>query len=159
MTDQDLLITRIFNAPRNLVWQAWTEPEQVKRWQGPKGFIIPEAKVDLRVGGTSLLCMRSPDGKDYWSTGTYREIVEMEKIVETDSFADEKGNEVPASYYGMEGDWPDNLLVTVTFEDTEKDKTLFTLRHSGLPTNDIREQTGISWNEILNKLAVMLAGD
>lgn len=98
MTDQDLLITRVFNAPRKRVWQAWTEPEQVKRWQGPKGFIIPEVKVDLRVGGTSLLCMRSPDDKDYWSTGTYREIVDMEKIVVTDSFADEKGNEVPASY-------------------------------------------------------------
>jgi uncharacterized protein YndB with AHSA1/START domain len=57
----------------------------VKRWWGPKGFTAPVCKIDLRVGSKFLYCMRSPDGKDYWNTGVYREIVEPERIVSTDS--------------------------------------------------------------------------
>ena len=69
-----LTIIRVFDAPRGLVWEAWTEPENVKLWWGPKDFTSPVNKIDLRVGGKYLSCMRSPDGKDYWSTGVYREI-------------------------------------------------------------------------------------
>ena len=75
LSEQNLLITRTFDSPRELVWKAWTDPERVKRWWGPKGFTAPFCKIDLRVGGVCLNCMRSPDGKDYWSTGVYREIV------------------------------------------------------------------------------------
>jgi uncharacterized protein YndB with AHSA1/START domain len=67
------------------VWKAWTDPERVKRWWGPKGFTAPVCKIDLRVGGKFLYCMRSPDGKDYWNTDVYRDIVERERIVSTDS--------------------------------------------------------------------------
>ncbi len=117
--EQELVITRIFDAPRELVWKAWTDPERVKRWWGPKGFTTPVSEIDFRVGGAYLYCMRSPEGQDYWSTGVYREIVEPEQIVYTDSFSDAEGNLVPASYYGMSGDWPLELLVTVTFEEHE----------------------------------------
>src|SRR5207249_10001297 len=68
------------------------DPERAKRWWGPEGFTAPFIKIDLRVGGKYLFCMRSPDGKDYWSTGVYREIVPLQRIVSTDSFADEKGD-------------------------------------------------------------------
>jgi uncharacterized protein YndB with AHSA1/START domain len=156
MTDDDLLITRIFDAPRKRVWEAWTEPEHVMRWQGPKGYTVPSCRIDLRVGGKILLCMRSPEGQDTWSTGVYREIVDQQKIVSTDAFADEKGNEVSVSHYGLGGDWPEELLVTVTLEDQEKDKTLLTLRHTGIPEGEIREQTGIGWNESFDKLAESL---
>ena len=70
---KELTITRTFDALRELVWQAWTEPERVKGWWGPKAFTAPVSKINLRVGGKYLNCMRSPDGKDYWSTGVYRE--------------------------------------------------------------------------------------
>ncbi|MDQ1261779.1 MAG: hypothetical protein QG575_960 [Euryarchaeota archaeon] len=69
----DLIITRFLDAPRELVWKAWTEPERLIRWWGPIGFTSPVSRIDLRVGGEYLSCMRSPDGKDFWSKGFYRE--------------------------------------------------------------------------------------
>jgi uncharacterized protein YndB with AHSA1/START domain len=132
MKNQELVIVRSFEVFRDLVWKAWTEPEYVKRWWGPKGFKITFCKIDLRVGGVSCNCMRSPEGKDYWSTGIYREIVPPERIVCTDSFADEEGNVVSATHYGMNADFPPEMLVTVTFEEDEG-KTKLTLKHTGLP--------------------------
>lgn len=152
----DLVITREFDAPREKVWQAWTDPEHIKRWWGPKDFTAPSAKVDLRVGGKNLLCMRSPDGKDYWSTGVYREIVPNEKIVTTDSFADAEGNVVPASEYGMQGDWPGELLVTITLEEISGGRTKMTVRHEGLPEGEMKEMTNSGWNESFDKLAASL---
>ena len=87
----ELVITRVLDAPREAVWKAWTDPTRFMLWWGPKGFISPACKIDLRVGGKYLACMRSPEGQDYWSTGVYREIVPRERIVCTDNFADERG--------------------------------------------------------------------
>jgi uncharacterized protein YndB with AHSA1/START domain len=155
--EMDLVITRIFNAPRELVWKAWTDPEYMRRWWGPKGFTTPVCKIDFQVGGIYLNCMRSHESKDYWSTGVYREIVEPERIVMTDSFADKEGNVVPASHYGMSGDWPLEMLVTVTFEE-HNGKTKLTLRHSGIggitATDRANMQQG--WSESFDKLAEIL---
>jgi uncharacterized protein YndB with AHSA1/START domain len=153
--ERELVITRIFDAPRELLWKAWTDPELVKRWWGPKGFTSPVSKIDLRVGGVYLNCMRSPDGQDYWSTGVYREIVELERIVCTDSFSDAEGNVIPASNYGMSGEWPLELLVTVTFEEYEG-KTKMTLQHVGIPAGENRDLTEAGWNESFDKLAEYL---
>ena len=150
-----IVLTRTFDAPRALVWRAWTEPEQLMRWWGPQGFTSPVCKVDLRVGGSYLFCMRSPDGKDYWSTGVYREIVEPQRIVCTDSFADEKGNEVPASYYGMPGDWPQELLVTITLEELQG-RTRLTLEHVGLPEGEHSRLAAEGWNGSFDKMAAAL---
>ena len=154
---EEFVITRIFDAPRELVWKAWTDPEYVKRWWGPKDFTAPVCKIDLRVGGKYLFCMRSPDGKDYWSTGVYREIVPLERIVSTDSFADEKGNVVPASHYGMSPDWPRELLITVTFEEYDA-KTKLTLKHSGIADISTADRDNMQqgWNESFDKLAESL---
>ena len=150
--ERELVITRIFDAPRELVWKAWMEPDRFMRWWGPKNFTAPVCKIDLRVGGSYLYCMRSPEGQEYWSTGVYREIVPMERLVMTDSFADEKGNVVPASHYGMPGDWPSELVVTVTFEDHDG-KTKMTLKHVGLPPGTMSDLTNVGLNESLDKLA------
>lgn len=159
-TRQELVIERTFDAPRELVWKAWTEPERMMRWWGPKGFTCPHCEIDLRVGGKYLNCMRGPAGtdfdKDYWSTGVYREIVPLERIVCTDSFADESGNVVPASHYGMTGDFPLEMLVTVTFEEHEG-KTKMTLRHAGLPAGEMSEGAQQGWSESFDKLAESLA--
>ena len=152
---QEPVITRVFDAPRELVWKAWTEPDRLMQWWGPKGFTAPVCEIDLRVGGKYLNCMRSPEGKDYWSTGVYREIVPLERIVCTDSFADEHGNVVPATHYGMSPDFPLEMLVTVTFEEHEG-KTTMTLRHVGIPAGEMRELTGAGWNESFDKLAESL---
>ena len=154
--DRELVITRIFAAPRELVWKAFTECERLMRWWGPKGFTLPVCKIDLRVGGVFHYCMRSPEGQDYWNTGVYREIVEPERIVYTDSFSDAAGNVVPASHYGMSGDWSLELLVTVTFEEHEG-KTKLTLRHIGIPAGEDSDLTEAGWNETFDKLAEDLA--
>jgi uncharacterized protein YndB with AHSA1/START domain len=154
---EDVLeITRVFDAPRELVWRAWTEPELVKRWWGPEYFTCPFARIDLRVGGKYLFCMRSSDGKDYWSTGVYREIVPPERIVCTDSFADEKGNVVPASYYGMVAPYPLELLLRVSFE-ARAGKTESTLRHTDFPPGSERDNARDGWSTSLDKLAGLLA--
>jgi uncharacterized protein YndB with AHSA1/START domain len=153
--EQELVITRVFDAPREAVWKAWTDPEWVKRWWGPKDFTAPFSRIDLRKGGKYLFCMRSPEGKDYWSTGVYQEIVEPSLLVFTDSFADEKGNIVPATHYGMSQDFPLELQVTVTLEE-HKGKTTMTLHHVGIPAGKMLEMTEAGWNESFDKLAESL---
>lgn len=158
-TEKALVIERTFDAPREQVWQAWTEPQQLMRWWGPRTFTAPAAKIDFRVDGKYLFAMQSPDfndGKPIWSCGVYREIVPLERIVCTDSFADEKGNVVPASAYGMEGDFPLEMIVTVTFEDVDG-KTKMTLRHEGLPAGEHSAGANVGWNESFDKLAELLA--
>ncbi len=151
---EDLVLTRVFDAPRKSVWKAWTDPNHFVRWWGPEGYSAPACKMDFRVGGKYLFCMRSPEGQDYWSTGVYRDIVPMERIVLTDSFSDEKGNVVPASHYGMLEDWPLELEVTVTFEE-DGEKTKMTLRHAGIPSGMLGDCEA-GWNGSFDKLAESL---
>src|SRR4030042_5632400 len=106
-----ITITRVFDAPRERVWERWTDPDQYMCWWGPKAFTSPYAKFDLRPGGKFLSCMRGPDGKEYWDTGIFEEISKLNRIVYTDSFADEHGNVVPASFYGMGSDIPMEMAV------------------------------------------------
>lgn len=156
------VITRVFDAPREKVWQAWTDPAYAKQWWGPKGFTAPSIDIDLRVGGKYLFCMRGPmtpggEEKDFWSTGEYLEIVPLEKLVVTDSFADEKGNVVSADYYGMDGNWPRVLKVIVTLEELGPDRMKLTLHYpelTGVKEKDLDDMRQ-GWNQSLDKLAAM----
>src|SRR5881628_3792854 len=148
----ELVIRRTFDAPRERVWKAWTDPESFKRWFGPRGFTIPSCEIDLRVGGKYLYCMRSPEGTDFWATGVYRQIVPLKKLVTTDSFADEDGNVVPPTKYGFPEGMPMELTVTVTFEDI-KSGTKMTLRHAGLPPGEHSEGASQGWSQSFDKLA------
>lgn len=158
---QPLVIERTFDAPRELVFKAWADPDQIKRWWGPAGFSAPHVETDFRVGGKWFYAMQSPDfneGKPIWATGVYREIVANERLVMTDCFADEKGNVVPASAYGMDGDFPLEMLITVTFADAGNGKTKMTLKHEGLPAGEHMSGANEGWNSSLDKLAEALAG-
>jgi len=149
----EMVIVRYFEAPIEKVWKAWAEPERMMRWWGPKGFTSPVVKIDFRQGGKYLLDMRSPDGKDFWSTGVYKEIVPMKKIVVGDSFADENGKVVSASYYGMDPGFPLESKIVLTFEEYGG-KTKFTLRYpdlEGLNAMDL-ENMRQGWNESFDKL-------
>lgn len=152
---REITITRVFDAPLELVWKAWTEPEHFMKWWGPKDYTAPFSEIDLRVGGTWLSCMRSAEGRDFWSIGVFREIVPMKRIVVTDSFADAEGNVVPATHYGFGADFPLELLVTVTFEEFEG-KTKLTLQHAGFPPGEHGDQASAGWNESFDKLAEAL---
>lgn len=149
--DREIVITRVFDAPRELVFGAWTQPEHLLRWWAPRGCTTPYCTVDLRVGGKFHFCMRMPDGKDIWGIGIFREIVAPERIVYTDSFADAEGNPVPPSRYGMSLGHPAETLVTVTFAE-QRGKTKLTLRHA-IPGQVLeREGTEQGWNQMLENL-------
>lgn len=154
-TNHTLVITRIFNAPRELVWKAFSDVEMLKKWWGPRNFTSPAGTIDFRVGGKYHFCMRTPEGQDMWSTGIYQEIIPMEKIVNTDSFADKDGNVVSPESYGFDATFPKEMLVTLTFED-EHGKTKFTLSHEGVPSKAMHDDMQIGWNESFDKLAESL---
>ncbi len=124
------------------------------KWWGPKDFTSPTAKINLREGGKYHFCMQTPDGVKLWSTGVYKEILPLKKLVWTDSFADENGNVVAGDVYGMPG-LPMEFLVTLDFEEVDG-KTNMTLTHEGLPEGDMETQTVAGWNESIDKLASSL---
>jgi uncharacterized protein YndB with AHSA1/START domain len=107
------VISRVFDAPRDRVWKAWTEAELLKQWWGPKGFKVHTSKVDLRPGGVFLYGMKAPDGSDTWGRFTYREIKAPERLVFIVSFSDPKGG--VTCHPGTEN-WPLHIMSTVTFE-------------------------------------------
>lgn len=147
---QVLDISREFNLPVSKVWQAWTDPESLKKWCGPKDFTCPYSSIDLKVGGKYLNCMLSPQGEKFWSTGVYKEIIPNKKLVCTDSFSDENGNVKAASELKMPGNWPMELLISLSFE--EKDgHTIINLRHEGLPA-EILEDCKTGWLQSFDKL-------
>ena len=159
MNTKTLHIERTFDAPVEKVWEAWTNPEEVKKWWGPKGWTAPVIKMDLQEGGTFLGCMRGamePGGpeRDTWSGGVYKEIIPMQKIVSSDYFTDSEGNKIDPKEAGMPGEWPDEMRVTVAFEDLG-DKTKLTLTHEGHPA-EIADMAEAGWNESLDKLAAIL---
>jgi uncharacterized protein YndB with AHSA1/START domain len=149
-----ITITRIFNAPRELAWKSWTEPERVMQWWGPKDYSSPQCKIDLRVGGKYLFGMQDKYGKIIWGGGVYKKIDPPNELVMTDIFMDGEGNMVPASYYGFEEDFPE-ATITVRFEDANG-KTKMTLIHENLPVKHSEGAT-LGWSESFDKLAETLA--
>jgi uncharacterized protein YndB with AHSA1/START domain len=145
-----ITIKRTFNLPLDTIWKAWTECESAKKWWGPETYSCPDCTMDFRVGGKYLLSMQGEDGKKIWSGGEFREIDPKKKIVYTDHFADENGNRKEAADYGMAGDWAEDLMVTVTFEEVAG-KTNMTLRHEGLPV-DMSEECIKGWQSSFDKL-------
>src|SRR5246127_4284243 len=122
-----MVVTRVFDASRALVWKAWTDPQYVMQWWGPKGFTAPFCKIDFRVGGKFLCCMKSPDGQEFWNGGEYHEIVPHEKIVYSLFFADSKGNKVEPAHYGIEHEAIDGAHDVVIFEDFGNGQTKLTM--------------------------------
>jgi len=149
--NDDLVVTRVFDAPRELVFQAWTEAEHLLRWWAPKTWTTTSCNVDLRPGGSFRYCMRAPDGTQVCGLGIYREIVAPERLVYTDMFADADGNPVPPTHYGASPEYPKETLVTITFEE-HGDGTRVTLRQ-GVPLA-VPEREGMvqGWNEMLDHL-------
>jgi uncharacterized protein YndB with AHSA1/START domain len=153
-----MVVTRVFDAPRELVWKAWTDPKYVMQWWGPKGFTSPVCKIDFRVGGKFLCCMRAPDGQEGWSGGEYFEIVLHEKIVYSMYFADAEGNKVEAAQYGIEHEAIDGAHDVITFEDFGNGRTKLTL--IGNETMESAKDSGQleGWIQILDKFAAVVAG-
>jgi uncharacterized protein YndB with AHSA1/START domain len=146
----NIVIQRVFDLPINTVWEALTVAENFKKWWGPEGYTCPSSSMEAKKGGKYLNCMRGPDGKDYWSTGVIKEIIPEKKLVVTDSFADSKGNIIPASDYGMPGNWPKELLITFELQEADG-ATKLRLTHEGVP-EEMHDDCVKGWNESLDKL-------
>jgi uncharacterized protein YndB with AHSA1/START domain len=153
-----MVVTRVFDAPRELVWKAWTDPEYVMQWWGPKGFTAPFCQIDFRVGGKYLCCMRAPDGKEFWNAGEYYEIVPHEKIVYSMYFADSKGNRVEPAHYGIEHEAIEDLHDVIRFEDIGNGQTKLTLIGNSTMQNAMKSGELEGWNQIFDKVAAVVAG-
>ena len=153
-----MTVTRVFDAPRELVWKAWTEPKYVMQWWGPQGFSAPVCQMDFRVGGKSLLCMKSPEGQEFWNGIEYHEIIPHEKIVSSMYFADAKGNKVEPEHYGMEHEAIDGAYDITLFEDLGNGKTRLT-QIGNEPAESAKNSGQLEgWNQILDKVAAVIAG-
>jgi uncharacterized protein YndB with AHSA1/START domain len=154
ISEEAVVIERIFDARVDLIWQMWTEPEHFKKWYGPKGFSVPVAELDLHLGGKRLVCMASPDGSmQMWTTGEFVEILPNERLVYTESPADENGNVVSPSAMGMPDGYPVRTQVTVQLEDLGG-RTKMMMRHAGVPAES---GAGGGWEQAFDKLADHIA--
>ncbi len=136
-TPTDFTISRVFDAPRELMWKAWTERDHLARWFGPKGASISAATLDFRPGGVFHYCMRTPDGQEIWGKFVYREIVPPERIVLVNSFSDAQGN---LTRHPWSATWPLEVLSTTTFTE-DRGRTTVTLRWSPLNASDAERKT------------------
>ena len=148
--EEECVVEHILEAPVEIVWQMWTQPDHFKQWYGPNGASVPVAEMDVRIGGKHLFCMemQTPNGKMHmWSTGEYTEIVPNERLVYTDSMADENGNVISPQSMGMPEGYPQTTTVTVLLEDLGG-RTKMILTHSGVPAS----ATG-GWTQAFGKMA------
>ena len=144
--EREVTITRIFNAPRAVVFRAWTDPVQLAQWWGPKGFTNPVCEIDPRIGGALRIHMRGPDGSIYPMKGEFREIVPPERLAFTNIALDEAGNAI------LEG------FTTVTFAD-DGGKTTMTFRARAVVDKAAAYLQGMEmgWTQSIDKLQVLLA--
>lgn len=152
---KELLIIHLFDAPRNTVFQAWTDPEKLKVWYAPDGCTIEYRHIEVRPGGSFHSCIHDPTYGDCWITGKYLEVSAPEKLVFTMVLSDENGNDVRSAAAGKPEDWPEQLLTTVTFEPVAQ-QTKVTIHQT--VAEEEAKKTGAyqSWIKMFNKLDQLL---
>ncbi len=132
-TDREIVITRTFSAPRDLVWAAFTEAGHVEKWWGPKGFTTRVDELDPVAGGKTSYVMMAPDGKEYPVGGVFREVDPPHRFVTTDEFGE-----------GYEGDTIDGIVLTALFEEQEGATTLtLLLTHPNAESRQQHEDMGV----------------
>lgn len=159
---EDFIISRVFAAPRDLVWKCFTEPARMQAWFGPKGSVVVSSTMDLRVGGIYHGALRDETGRVMWAKFVYREIEAPERLVWVHSFSDEAGG---LTRHPLSPTWPLELLTTVTFEAAGPLTTKLTLRWAPLNATPEERQTfdaarqGMTggWNGSFERLDVYLA--
>ena len=134
LAPESFIISRVFDAPRERLWEAFTQQEKMSKWWGPKGFAVAISKMELRPGGIYHYCLRSPDGQAMWGKMVYQEIIKPERLVFINSFSDEKGNLTRHPYSAT---WPLQMHSTILFED-RAGKTALTVKW--IPCNAAEEE-------------------
>jgi uncharacterized protein YndB with AHSA1/START domain len=143
-TARELTITRLFDAPRELVFRCWTDPDHLAKWFGPTGFTAPSVTANAVEGGAWRICIREPDGTEHWSSGVYVEVVAPERLVFSFRWDDQDGE-------------PEDTLVTIAFADRDG-KTEMTFHQSGFVTVPSRDGHVEGWRESFADLATHLEG-
>jgi uncharacterized protein YndB with AHSA1/START domain len=154
----DIVVTRIFDAPVEQVWRAWTEPDLVMQWWGPHGFTAPVADMNVREGGTSRVCMRSPDGHDFHNTWTYQRVIPLQRLEFLMGFARESGAAAHPAELGLPADIPSQVRHVVTFEPVDGTSTELTVREFGYSSEQTRDMSKLGLEQCLDKMATSLAG-
>ncbi len=155
----DMTVTRVFDAPVDRVWHAWTDSEWLKRWWGPTGFTCPVANLDVREGGTSLVCMRAPaeyGGHDLYNTWTYHKLEPHQRIEFIQRFADAQGNLLSPADLGLPAGVPAEVPHVLTFNMLGDDRTELTITEYGYPTIEIAGFSRMGMEQCLDKLATIL---
>lgn len=155
-TTLDMVLTRTFEAPVEAVWDAWTRSDLVKRWWGPKRFTAPVADMDVRVGGTSLVCMRAPaefGGQDLYNTWTYSEVVPRKRLVYVNAFTDAHRTPLDPADLGLPPTIPAQVPHVVTFRALDAGRTEVTVRESGYASPEIVEVSRSGMTDCLDKMA------
>jgi uncharacterized protein YndB with AHSA1/START domain len=158
---QEFVISRTFNAPRDVVWKVFTDAEHMKNWWGPKGVTISHSKMDLRPGGSYHYAMHTPDGQTVWGKMAYREVTPPSRIVFVNSFSNEAGD---VTRHPMAPTWPLEMLSVFTFEEQDG-KTVFTVKWTPMNANEVERATFAAghdsmqqgWGGTLDKLQAYLA--
>ncbi len=114
LVTHDIVVTRLFDASLERVWKAWTTDAEVMKWWGPDGYTAPAAKMDVRVGGTSLVVMRSPDGQEHWMTWVYTAVEPNERLEYIQNLSTSEGGPVDPTSVGMPPDFPRDVATVVT---------------------------------------------
>lgn len=152
----DLIFTRTFNAPIDKLWQAWSESAEVMKWWGPTGFTCPSAKIDFRVGGNSIVCMRAPKefgGQDMFSSWAYQAIEKHRRIEYVHNLCDSTGRAVDPKSLGLPADFPQNQKHVVTFKDLGNGKSELTITEYGWTPGHMMEMSKLGMNQCLDKMA------
>jgi uncharacterized protein YndB with AHSA1/START domain len=159
MKTQDLVITRIIDAPVEKVWKAWTDCEQVKRWWGPKDYTSEKCQLDLRVGGNFIFAMRAPaeqGGGESYTAGVYKNI-EVGKLLEFSQYlSDQDGNKIDPAQIGMPADFPKEMTTVVNFK-AKGELTELKIRVSGWTEGQMYVYALAGWHQSIDKLADALA--
>ncbi|MFO0883256.1 MAG: SRPBCC domain-containing protein [Pirellulales bacterium] len=154
---QEVKIVREIEAPRELVWKAWTDPKMLMQWYAPNACTVEVKRIELEVPGALLLCIRSPEGHECCCAGKYFEIVAPEKLVFSLAIANSNGDLVSPVSMGMDPDWPAETKVTLNLE-SRGTKTVLTLHQTVLESLARRTGAYPSWLQMLDRLADLIAG-
>jgi len=155
---EDLVVSRVLDAPVEQVWKAWTDPDHVRRWWGPKYYTSPSCKIDLREGGKYVFCMRAPEdqgGQDSYTAGTYTKIVPMQRLEFTQGLADKDGNPIDPAQLGMPPDFPSVIRTTVAFK-AKGNMTELTITEFDWPVSQMYVYSYAGMQQSMDKLGESL---
>ena len=158
VAEEELVMTRVFDAPRERVFDVFTKPEHIRKWWGPKRSSVPVAEFDARVGGEVFLANKLDDHPTAYCAGVVREITPPARVVFAFHFTDEKRRRVPLSWAGVPPEWEGEIVHEVTLAP-EGERTRVTIRLTGFPSTQWGEMAQLGLAESLDRVENAVSGN